>query len=289
MRPGDEEQHLARLLASEASIPAVAELRERVPNAAELSSLASRLASHGLDVVSQPPALPPGTWKKWLVVGSGVSAAIVGWAVLRAPDAPLSLAPVAGSQALAPEQRELPSHTPSPFPLAASESPSRAAEPARRPAGEIAEPSPAGEVAPSESVGAASAARPGTGAAPAAVQPAEAPSPATAPRRLSSPLTKAAPTSDSPELAGAAAAPSEIELLREARLALRSSPASALAVTEQHGRLYPRGKLTQERELIAISALMALGRRTAALSRVSAFERAFPGSPYRKQIADLLR
>jgi hypothetical protein len=90
-------------------------------------------------------------------------------------------------------------------------------------------------------------------------------------------------------LAGAAAAPSEIELLREARLALRSSPASALAVTEQHGRLYPRGKLTQERELIAISALMALGRRTAALSRVSAFERAFPGSPYRKQIAELLR
>jgi hypothetical protein len=83
--------------------------------------------------------------------------------------------------------------------------------------------------------------------------------------------------------------PSEIELLREARLALRSTPARALAVTEEHGRLYPQGKLTQERELIAISALSALGRRTAALSRVAAFERAFPGSPYRKQMAELLR
>jgi len=47
--------------------------------------------------------------------------------------------------------------------------------------------------------------------------------------------------------------------------------------------------MAQERELIAVSALVALGRRTAALSRTSNFERLYPTSPYRKQLGDLLR
>lgn len=83
--------------------------------------------------------------------------------------------------------------------------------------------------------------------------------------------------------------PSELELLRGARLALKGSPAEALRLVEQHRASYPAGKLTQERELIAISALLALGRRTAALSRAASFERAFPTSPYRKQIGELLQ
>jgi len=70
---------------------------------------------------------------------------------------------------------------------------------------------------------------------------------------------------------------------------LRSSPAQALALTEQHRLLYPRGAMTQERELIAISALVGSGRRTAALSRVAEFERNFPNSLYRKQITELVR
>lgn len=82
---------------------------------------------------------------------------------------------------------------------------------------------------------------------------------------------------------------SEIELLREARLALRRSPTAAFELTEQHARAYPSGKLVQERELIAVSALIATGRRTAALSRAARFEQAFPQSPYRKQLAELLR
>jgi hypothetical protein len=81
----------------------------------------------------------------------------------------------------------------------------------------------------------------------------------------------------------------EIELLRDARLALRQSPARALQLTEEHARSYPRGKMTQERELIAVSALVALGRRAAALSRVASFERLYPTSPYRKQMNDLLK
>jgi hypothetical protein len=89
--------------------------------------------------------------------------------------------------------------------------------------------------------------------------------------------------------AGQAAAPSEIELLRDARFALKQSPARALELTDQHARLYPAGKLMQERELIAITALVSLGRRTAALSRGASFERAFPRSPYTEQLNELLR
>ena len=86
-----------------------------------------------------------------------------------------------------------------------------------------------------------------------------------------------------------ASAPSELALLRDARFALRQSPARALELAEQHARSYPQGKLTQERELLAISALVALGRRTAALSRGARFEQAFPSSAYREQVAELLR
>jgi len=101
------------------------------------------------------------------------------------------------------------------------------------------------------------------------------------------PAAGATPTS--PLSPADAALPSELELLRDARQALRQSPTRALQLTDEHARLYPRGKLTQERELIAVSALVGLGRRTAALSRVANFERLYPSSPYRKQMGDLLR
>jgi hypothetical protein len=91
---------------------------------------------------------------------------------------------------------------------------------------------------------------------------------------------------ETPELSGA---PSEIELLRDARLALKEAPARALTFVEAHARAYPGGKLTQERELIAISALVALGRHTAALSRGARFQQDFPSSPYRNQVEQLLR
>jgi hypothetical protein len=80
-----------------------------------------------------------------------------------------------------------------------------------------------------------------------------------------------------------------MDLLRDARLALRQSPERALELAERHAQVYPQGRLTQERELLAISALVSLGRRTAALSRGARFERSFPSSPYRKQLGELLR
>jgi hypothetical protein len=110
-----------------------------------------------------------------------------------------------------------------------------------------------------------------------------------APSRPGVPSVSTGTIAGAPLGVDAATAPSEIELLRDARFALRQSPARALELTDQHVRLYPQGKLAQERELLAISALVALGRRTAALSRGANFERLFPASPYRKQVGDLLR
>ena len=108
------------------------------------------------------------------------------------------------------------------------------------------------------------------------------------PRAFSPAATRAASNAqaEAPELR---AGPSEIELLRDARLALKQAPARALEFVEAHARAYPGGKLTQERELMGISALVALGRRTAALSRGARFQHDFPSSPYRDQVEQLLR
>ena len=86
---------------------------------------------------------------------------------------------------------------------------------------------------------------------------------------------------------GVVARPTEVALLRDAQLALRSNPAEALALAEQHRALFGRGAMVQERELIAITALARLGRHTAVLARAAQFERDFPTSPYRKQVSAL--
>jgi hypothetical protein len=70
-----------------------------------------------------------------------------------------------------------------------------------------------------------------------------------------------------------------------AQKALRSEPALALALTSEHRQLYPRGTLAQEREVLAIEALAALGRADAASARAAAFESANPGSPYAVRVA----
>jgi hypothetical protein len=71
----------------------------------------------------------------------------------------------------------------------------------------------------------------------------------------------------------------ERALLDVARGALeREDGAAALATLEQHERKYPSGVLVQEREAIAIHALMILGRTSEALARAGRFRRHFPES-----------
>lgn len=83
--------------------------------------------------------------------------------------------------------------------------------------------------------------------------------------------------------------PSEVELVGKARSALRGDPALALVITEEHRKAYPRGSLAEEREVLAIEALAALGRRGAARARAAAFEAASPRSAYAARIARAIK
>lgn len=80
----------------------------------------------------------------------------------------------------------------------------------------------------------------------------------------------------------------EAPLLRAAQDALRSNPGEALAKTQEHTRKYPRGLLVQEREVIAIEALMKLGRRDEAVARADRFSKSFPGSTHQRRIETLV-
>jgi hypothetical protein len=90
--------------------------------------------------------------------------------------------------------------------------------------------------------------------------------------------------SSHPNGVSARPAESEAELLERARGALASSPARALALTEQHRTRFPSGVLAQEREVIAIEALKRLGRTDEAARRAADFARRYPGSAYRKKL-----
>ena len=83
--------------------------------------------------------------------------------------------------------------------------------------------------------------------------------------------------------------PSETALLDRGHQALRSqNAAAALAAAEEHARAYPRGTFAQEREVIAIEALVALGRRPEAAKRAARFRAAFPGSAHQARIDSLV-
>jgi len=69
----------------------------------------------------------------------------------------------------------------------------------------------------------------------------------------------------------------ERALLDIARSALaRGEAGEALAATSRHAREYPDGALVEEREAIAVKALVALGRKEEARTRVQALEQRFP-------------
>jgi hypothetical protein len=87
----------------------------------------------------------------------------------------------------------------------------------------------------------------------------------------------------SPVLSSPTDAPDGIDgervLLDDARGAIeREDGAAALAATAEHARRYPRGVFVQEREAIAVRALVLLGRVDEARARVDRFEERFPDS-----------
>lgn len=90
--------------------------------------------------------------------------------------------------------------------------------------------------------------------------------------------------------AAQAVAPAEDEfsLLLRAHRVLPSDPAQALALTQQHRARYPRGALTEERDLLAIESEVRLGHRAQASALARAFAQTHPGSAHWERIRVLL-
>ncbi|HYQ02892.1 MAG TPA: hypothetical protein VER96_29675 [Polyangiaceae bacterium] len=80
----------------------------------------------------------------------------------------------------------------------------------------------------------------------------------------------------------------EFALLARSQAALASNPGLALALTSDHERNFPNGALVQERELVAIDALLRLGRRAEAVGRAARFHQQFPTSVHGRRIDVLL-
>jgi hypothetical protein len=80
----------------------------------------------------------------------------------------------------------------------------------------------------------------------------------------------------------------EVKLLERAQDALRSRPADALALCTEHERRFPHGMLAQEREVIAIEALVKEGRMPDATARADRFAATHPSSTHQRRIDALL-
>ncbi|MET0790444.1 MAG: hypothetical protein ABW061_02895 [Polyangiaceae bacterium] len=71
----------------------------------------------------------------------------------------------------------------------------------------------------------------------------------------------------------------ERALLDRARAdAAHGEPGHAFDVTEQHRQRFPQGRLTEEREALAIRALLSLGRTADARARAQTFRSTYPNS-----------
>jgi hypothetical protein len=89
------------------------------------------------------------------------------------------------------------------------------------------------------------------------------------------------------EPASQAELPSELSLIQQAEAA-RDHAAQALQLLAEHERLYPRGALAQEREVLAIELLLKIGKPDQARARAERFERSHPSSAHLPRVRALL-
>src|SRR5262249_47199711 len=116
-----------------------------------------------------------------------------------------------------------------------------------------------------------------------------------APPRPSRGANAPAPLPGSTEETGAATFESatsqmtESALLARAQELLARDPGGALDLVSEHERRFALGLLMQEREVIAINALLRLDRRSEADSRARRFHAQYPQSAYGRRIDVLLK
>jgi hypothetical protein len=120
-----------------------------------------------------------------------------------------------------------------------------------------------------------------TPAAPPALSPSvEAPTVSVAIPEAPAPIPRQKPPASNPE--------AEAAILRDAQDALRSDPGHALDLCKDHERRFAGGMLAQEREVIAIHALVRLGEMQKANARAQKFASTYPHSSHLQRIRALL-
>lgn len=103
------------------------------------------------------------------------------------------------------------------------------------------------------------------------------------PRQAQAPVSVVAP-SEALEPAPPPSEEPELSLLRRAQEAVSVAPAEALSLCTTHAARFGAGVLGQEREVIAIDALLRLGRLPEARARAERFRAAYPGSAHTRRI-----
>lgn len=101
-----------------------------------------------------------------------------------------------------------------------------------------------------------------------------------------------APSGSSTAQKGSTAAPvvdeaAETKLLGDAQSAVKSDPAAALRACDEHAKRFPGGSLAQEREALAIEALVRLGRKGEAEKRLARFRAGYPSSGHLRKLEGL--
>ena len=126
--------------------------------------------------------------------------------------------------------------------------------------------------------------------APPVEEPPAAATPTITPSELPSAPAIAAPVPVKPARSAPAAAAAdvdEIALLARAHDALRSDPARSLTLCREHETRFAAGHFAQEREAVAIEALVYLGRKGEATRRWTEFQRRYPSSSHRVHLESL--
>lgn len=96
-------------------------------------------------------------------------------------------------------------------------------------------------------------------------------------------------TNSAPSPTNADALREENRLLREARSLERAgNPGQALRILNDLDRLFARGALLQEREILRLQSLSATGSAAAAKTRAEQFLKRYPASPYAAHVRSIL-
>ncbi len=98
----------------------------------------------------------------------------------------------------------------------------------------------------------------------------------------------AAPATEPSEPAHEVDPAAELALIRRAQDTLAADPARALALTDEHLRRFGDGMLAQEREVVAIDALVRLGRLDTARARAARFHQRWPRSAHGRRVDVML-